>query len=313
MSMFTSAMADSIAAFIEFKHAMGVDFKDGEYILRRFDAFADKTGATVLNRPTVEGFICDHDRTGSDRHHLSCLRGFARFLQANGHDAHVISSAATSSTVRPATYLLSTAEIEAFFTTAVTTKLPDPWGWQASAFFGLMFACGLRTCEARRLNRTDIHYGDGVIDILWSKGPRSRRLPVSSEVVEMLANCDRENECFAPGRKPLFISGARNPLNAKAPAVMFRRIWQAADLSIPLGKPKPVPYALRHHFAYANIERWAAGGVDPQAMLPYLARYMGHTDVSSTYYYMHLSPDYAATYVNAAHASQGLIPDVSDE
>ena len=77
--------------------------------------------------------------------------------------------------------------------------------------------------------------------------------------------------------------------------------------------PKPIPYAFRHHFAYANIERWAACGIDPLTMLPYLARYMGHADISSTYYYLGLSPDYAATYAATANTSQTLIPEVSDD
>ena len=42
----------------------------------------------------------------------------------------------------------------------------------------------------------------------------------------------------------------------------------------------------RHHFAYANIERWMTQGRDVTAMLPYLARYMGHAGFESTFYYV---------------------------
>ncbi|MEZ5087226.1 MAG: hypothetical protein R2722_13590 [Tessaracoccus sp.] len=99
---------------------------------------------------------------------------------------------------------------------------------------------------------------------------------------------------------------------ACTPGVVLAKIWTAAGLPIPTANPAD-PYALRHHFAFANIERWAADGIDPLTMLPYLARYMGHADISSTYYYLALSPDYTATYAATAHAYQALIPEVSDD
>ena len=44
-------------------------------------------------------------------------------------------------------------------------------------------------------------------------------------------------------------------------------------------------------------------------MLPYLMRYMGHTDVKNTLYYFHLVPD---IYGEIAARSERLIPEVDD-
>lgn len=315
INVFTSPLANDIRAFIEFKHATGVAFTDGEHIMRKFDHYAASTGSTSLTRNTVEGFISvfESGKPHPNRHYLSYLRGFAVFCQACGHqDAHVVSPVFTSHQPRPATYLLDQTQIDAFFETAAMFKAADPWGWQATAFFGLMLTCGLRTCEAYKLNRSEVHLNEGVIDVLWSKGPRSRRLPISNEVAAMLAACDHQNTVFAPGRTRFFISTRGGPVNSSTPSRVFHRIWQTTQLPVPASKPKPVPYAFRHHFAYANIERWAANGIDPLTKLPYLARYMGHADVASTYYYLALSPDYAATYANTAHTSQMLIPEIED-
>ena len=52
---------------------------------------------------------------------------------------------------------------------------------------------------------------------------------------------------------------------------MFNRIWDRAGLSRPTGGQQPRPYDFRHHFAYANVERWMRRGTDVTAMLPYLA------------------------------------------
>ena len=45
-------------------------------------------------------------------------------------------------------------------------------------------------------------------------------------------------------------------------------------------------------------------------MLPYLARYMGHGSIESTYYYIHTSPDFLHAYARLTAASQSPLPEV---
>ena len=178
--VFTSPLAGDIAAFIAFKQVAGSAYTSGQYVLARLDAYATRCGATALTRETVAGFIDDYGHGKAARPYVCYLRGFARFLQSRGQDAYVAAPQFTPTDPRPATFLLLNRQLEAFFQAAAGIERADPWGWQAKAFYGLMLACGLRTCEARRLDRADIHLNSGYIDILWSKGPRSRRLPITS-------------------------------------------------------------------------------------------------------------------------------------
>jgi integrase/recombinase XerD len=53
----------------------------------------------------------------------------------------------------------------------------------------------------------------------------------------------------------------------------------------------PHPHSLRHGFAVANLRRWAQGGSDLAAVVPYLACYMGHADLRGTQYYLRLTAD----------------------
>ena len=310
---FSSALAAELAAFIDFKHKIGVTFTTGEYYLWRLDEYCVHRGVTALTRAAVEGFVRDFERGNPDpdRTGLSYLRGFGRYLQARGNqDAYVLSERFGNARPRPVPYLLSECEIDAFFRAAATCDYTPPWSWQARAFFGLMLACGLRTCEMRRLRRADVDLAGGAIDVLWSKGPRSRRLPITEDVARLLAICDRRNDTFAPGRVPFFLSGWKNGVSGAAPGVVFKRLWLAAGLAMPMAGPSPAPYAFRHHFAYANIDRWTARGDDPVAMMPYLARYMGHASTESTYYYLHVSPDFIAGYAENFAASARLLPQV---
>ena len=73
---------------------------------------------------------------------------------------------------------------------------------------------------------------------------------------------------------------------------------------------KPRAYDFRHHFACANIMRWPQDGKDVHAMLPYLLRYMGHSSLESTYYYIHLIPDYFSQYAKLTSSTEDLIPEV---
>ena len=47
-----------------------------------------------------------------------------------------------------------------------------------------------------------------------------------------------------------------------------------------------------------------------QCMLPYLMRYMGHSSLEKTYYYVHLIPDYFADYAAATENLESLLPEV---
>jgi integrase len=89
--------------------------------------------------------------------------------------------------------------------------------------------------------------------------------------------------------------------------------FDAGGLGRPTNGQQPRPYDFRHHFAYANIERWMQHGTDVTAMLPYLSRYMGHATVESTFYYIHTSPDFMDAYAQITEKSQSLLPEVGFE
>ena len=84
---------------------------------------------------------------------------------------------------------------------------------------------------------------------------------------DVLAACDRASRRRFAARETFFISATGNPVTAATVGVMFNRIWDQAGLPRPADGPRPRPYDLRHHFAYANIERWMAQGQDVTALL----------------------------------------------
>ena len=66
----------------------------------------------------------------------------------------------------------------------------------------------------------------------------------------------------------------------------------------------------RHHFALSNLNRWATDGVDVNSMLPYLSRYMGHSCIESTDYYLHLVPEFFHTFSEKVRPTETLLPEL---
>ena len=140
-------------------------------------------------------------RSGRYRSWMSYIRDFGRWLRTNGaDDAYVLSDRWKAGFVPAHPYLLTRREIDAFFTAAAALDVQSPWRWQAVAFFVLMHSCGLRTGEARALRTEQVDLAAGHIDIVWSKGNRSRRLPLTGQVIDVLDVCDRRSCRQFPAR-----------------------------------------------------------------------------------------------------------------
>jgi len=312
---FVSAFAPQLEAYLAFKQAMGCYGTSRIWYLRRFDTYCRQHDRTVFDRDTVEGWVLEQlGRSGRYRSWMSYLRDFGRWLQTHQNpDAYVLSDRWKAGVVPARPYLLSTEDIDRFFTAAARLHVQSPWRWQAVAFFTLMHSCGIRTGEARALRAGQVDLDGRHLDIVWAKGSRSRRLPVTRQVADVLGACDRASRRRFAARETFFVSATGNPVTAATAGVMFNRIWDQAGLPRPADGPRPRPYDLRHHFAYANIERWMAQGQDVTALLPYLSRYMGHAGFESTYYYVHTSPDFMRGYAGITAAGASLLPEVGFE
>jgi integrase len=56
-------------------------------------------------------------------------------------------------------------------------------------------------------------------------------------------------------------------------------------------KAKPRLHDLRHTMVQHHLLEWYRSGKDVQRLLPQLATYLGHVDISSTQHYLTMTPD----------------------
>ena len=320
MKPFFSKLSTVIEDFLAYKHALGIKYKSAEVYLHELDQYNFSHGNYgTLVKAVVDSWACEHaaKSTSNDRSWISPIREFGRYLVNMGDkNAYVIDNSFIIQKYHAEVYLMTEHEIQRFFEECdiyVRRKNIPGRAYVFPALYRFMYCCGIRSQEARQLKCKDVHLDRGYVDILWAKAHRDRRLFLSDELIQYLKDYETAIQKVFPDREYFFPGGNGGICSSTALSVNFRNIWLAAGLKRD-GKVKPRAYDFRHHFACANIMRWSAEGKDIHAMLPYLMRYMGHSSLESTYYYIHLIPDFFPIYQEIAGTTEELIPEVdSDE
>lgn len=318
MSIFVSNLSSNLNEFIALKNSLGIEYKTGKFYLRKLDAYNLEHGNSItLTKDIAEGWAIQHANksTTNDRSWIPPIREFGRYLRSIGDDdAYILDNRFTIQRYHADVYLMTEAEIQAFFKECDSfvlrhKALGRPYVYPA--FYRFLYCCGVRCAEARNLKCEDVHLDKGFVDILQSKAHKDRRLFISDELVAYFKKYNAAiDKCF-PKREYFFPGGYGGIVSSTAVSSNFRNIWISAGLKRD-GKVKPRAYDLRHHFACANIMRWSIEGKNAHAMLPYLMRYMGHASLESTYYYIHLIPDYFAHYSTLTASMEDLIPEVEE-
>lgn len=318
MKEYVSNLGSSIISFLDFKHALGFKYHTGEVYLRQFDNYNYQHGNyDSLTKEVVEGWALERSSKSvtCDRSWVSPIREFGRYLINTGDgSAYIIDNKFKIQRYHADVYLMSESEIRSFFIECdsyVQRKKYPGRAYVFPALFRFMYCCGVRSGEARNLRYENVHLDKGYIDIMYAKANRDRRLFLSEELVEYLAAYDHAIKKVFPEREYFFPGGHGGICSSNSLSHNFNIIWASAGLKMD-GKIKPRAYDFRHHFACANIMRWSEEGRDIHAMLPYLMRYMGHSSLESTYYYIHLIPDYFQKYKDLSRYSDDLIPEVEE-
>ena len=112
------------------------------------------------------------------------------------------------------------------------------------------------------------------------------------DMLELCRNYDQCVETIYPDRKYFFPSPSvrgDGMYSMEWIIPTFRRFLQTAGIS-GYGEIRPRLYDLRHTFATHRLYQWVKEGKDINACLAYLSEYMGHSNLESTAYYIHLLP-----------------------
>ena len=313
-------LKQNISDFIVYKRSLGYTYEAGEMVLNHYADFTEKNGYDIQHpqKDVTDKYLDSISESVATLYiTVSVLREFSRFLQARGcFGAYMIPPKTVSQPVAEAPYFFTQGEIDAFFEEIDRIEPNKSFKGREYVFpvlFRLLYCCGLRCKEVRTLECSNVHTEELYIDVIQSKGPKSRRIFISSELAEYLNEYNRKISVLFPCRKYYFPHGNGDRCyGSGAVSSNFKRFWKKAFPDYEL-TTRPRAYDFRHHFAWANLNRWAKDGLDVNAMLPYLMRYMGHQTVSETLYYFHFVPEFFPTYREMTSPLEEIIPEVPYE
>ena len=313
---YSSVFAPYISGLVATKRAVGYTYETTEFYLHDFDNHCSlHAECKSLSRELVLEWAMAKDGENPRTHQarISPIRELGKHMQSLGvSDAFVLPSCLSRKVERYVPHFFTTKELAAFFMACDNLK---PQGATRArhlvlpVFFRLLYCCGLRTCEARTLRVENVDRQNGQIDIIESKGWRSRRIPLPQDLLELFRIYDVRMSKIYPGRIYFFPTTRSKCYHRTSVSQVFRKIWNAAGLERGCGNP-PRAYDFRHHFALSNLNRWIAAGIDVDSRLPYLSRYMGHSCLQSTDYYLHLVPEFFHTFCEKVRATEALLPEV---
>jgi len=316
--LYESRFAERIQGFIAQKRALGYGYVDFAKTMDNFDKFCIERFPleTSLSKEICHAWALDSKYKPGVRGRFSPIREFAKYLHSIGETAYILPMELKNENPRRLPHIYTEAEISALwraFDETLPRKNYSARQFVIPAIFRLIYCCGLRPCEARRLNVADVNLHSGRIDILESKGHKSRIVIMTEDVSAYMKEYDRQVSQRMTGRTAFF-PGAKGNICTKTWLNREFNIAMAKTGIMQFGVNVPRVYDFRHSFATHRLYQWMRDGKDLEAMLPYLSSYMGHVSITSTYYYIHLVPGIFAEMSGADYSRlETLIPEVKDD
>lgn len=312
-----SKLSDLINEFIDYKRKTGFVYNTAGFHLLKYSEYLSLHYPTeeFPSKESITSFLSTHaDKPGSLYNAAAALRELSRYLISIGYpNAYVIPYKKVSLPTPVQPYLFTDTEIEKFFFECDNLPFNGHVPKRVvvlPAMYRLHYCCGLRCKETRTIKCENVHLQQCYIDILQSKGPKSRRIYISDELSQYLQIYDTTINSIFPDRTYFFPSREDTPYSPHQFEVNFLKIWYSAFPEKENDGVSVRAYDFRHHFAYANMNRWLKEGRDLNVMLPYLMQYMGHQDLESTLYYFHLVPDIYSTIIEKQSCFEDLLPEV---
>ena len=211
--------------------------------------------------------------------HLITIRGFYRYLnRENILKTNPVKEVDIPKAGLSLPKIMTVDEVGQLLESFDTRK---PRGMRNAAMAEIMYGAGLRVSELIHLNYRDLNLDANLVRVM-GKGSKERMVPLGAQA------CNVVRTYLEKGRDPLlkeikspwlFVARAGKPMTRQGFWKLIKK--QALEVGIPRNV---TPHTLRHSFATHLLE----GGADLRSVQAML----GHSDISTTQIYTHVSRDY---------------------
>lgn len=224
---------------------------------------------------------------------LTYVRGFARYCSAIDPRAEVPPTGLLPRPrQRPSPYFFTNDDIHRLLQSALHQPAKENIvNYTLYCLLGLLSVTGLRIGEALGLTLGDVDLGQGILTIRNTKFGKSRLVPLHATTIIVMTNYQRcRKQALAGYEIPYWFINAKNErISYDCVLNIFHCV--TADLRNQPGRARPRLHDLRHYFALTTLLRWYREGQDVERQLPVLSAFLGHVQVSDTYWYLSASPE----------------------
>lgn len=285
-------MKEHVTRYVAHKRSLGCKFASQEYLLLSWADAAMAAREDIIRADTMIRWSRQASSNDQAHRRLAIGRRFARWLRAEDerHEVPHEECLGRLRIQRRPPILLSDDQIRGLMEAAL--QLPPAGSitpHTMHTIIGLIAVTGLRRSEVCALRLTDVT--ESGLVVRETKFAKSRLVPLSDSTRTALdrylgrrrklgANCDR-----------VFVLSTGKPISPDTLTELFRKLAHAAGYRGSKGERGVTLHQLRHRFAVRSLEQATATDRDNISRhILALSTYMGHVDVSSSYWYIHATP-----------------------
>ena len=292
------SMRSLVEDYLAYRRGLGFQLRNTGPLLLRFAEYADRTGH---HGPLTTELALGWARLPAQAsptyvsNRLDAVRCFARYRAIFDPGTEVPPRGLIGSVQRrPAPYIYTEAELAALL--AAAGRLSQGVGLRPHtyvALFGLLACTGLRISEALGLARQDVDWQQGLLTIRRSKFRKTRLVPLHPSATQALQAYAQQRDRAHPiaAADAFFLTTRGTPLRRLTAEATFRQLRQQVSLSAQGGRRPPRIHDIRHTFVCRRLLRWYEEGIDIDHAIAALSTYLGHGEVTDTYWYLTAIPD----------------------
>jgi integrase/recombinase XerD len=291
------SLNQAIHDYLALRRSLGFKLREYGECLREFVLFLRRNGsAHITNKLAMEyATRRQSEKPVSWSRRLGIIRGFARYRIGADPKTEIPPIGLLrfrSQRARP--YVYSQDEIRRLLDAAL--KIESPYELQPPTYhclFGLLAASGLRLGEAVHLQPQDVDWAEGVLTIRGAKFGKTRLVPLHPSTLSVLsAYAKLRDKIFAGRSLPAFlVTSHGTKLEKTNLSRIFRELSRQTGIRKPGVRNGPRLHDFRHRFAIQTLLRWYRLGAPVAQRMPVLSTYLGHGNVSGTYWYLSSTPE----------------------
>lgn len=289
-------ISQAVDAYVAYKQSLGMSFATEACTLKSFYRALGDVDMNQVEFDPVYAYLAGKGPVTRFWHRkLSTLRGFYRFTLTRGYATR--SPLPTSAPEQPQAfvpYIYSRDDIKRLLAATVGRERFNLSSSTCHTLLLLLYGTGLRISEALSLNLADVDLDAGMLCIRETKFYKTRWVPTGPDLTQVLVTYATERKKHPPitSDAPFLLTQRGQRLLRSGTEATFKQLRERAKVyRDDGGRYQPRLHDFRHSFAIMRLVSWYREGADVQRLLPQLATYLGHVNITGTQHYLTMTPE----------------------